>query len=268
MFEALALGGGGVRGGIHLGVLQAIAEKRGNLQFPEGIYGCSVGAIVGTAVAFNIPLPRIRAMFDKHFQLSSIFPPLRLTHLKEFPASKGLFPMTRLQETLVKAFREEGVEIETATIGDANQRLFLVASNLTTRKCTLLTGKTPLLSALLCSCAIPLVFQPQILYNHVYVDGGLFADTFQSFLTRPNVLHVYIHNPAPPVFHASLQTTSLSEFAYTLYRTTREKNPLPSALWIRDDRIQLLQEVTDADKQYLVDVGYREALRFLAQHGL
>lgn len=270
MFQALALGGGGVRGGIHIGVLQAIAEKRGHLQFPKGIYGCSVGAIVGTAVAFNIPLPRIRAMFDKHFQLSSLLPPLRLTNLKEFPTSKGLFPMTSLQDTLVKAFREEGVDIETAKIEDANQRLFIAASNLTTRRCTLLTGKTPLLSALLCSCAIPLVFQPQILYNHVYVDGGLFADTFQSFLTQqPDVLHVYIHNPAPPIFHASLSATSVSEFVHTLYRITRDKTPMSSStLWIRDDRIQLLQEVTENDKQYLIDLGYREALRFLTQHTL
>jgi predicted acylesterase/phospholipase RssA len=39
-----------------LALLAAIEKIKGDLQFPEGIYGCSIGSIVATAVALWITI--------------------------------------------------------------------------------------------------------------------------------------------------------------------------------------------------------------------
>jgi predicted acylesterase/phospholipase RssA len=73
MFRSIALGGGGVRGGLMIGGLSAL-QKYQTLEFPDGIYGCSAGALIATAVAYKIPLSAIKHMFETEFNLSTILP--------------------------------------------------------------------------------------------------------------------------------------------------------------------------------------------------
>ena len=53
----LALNGGGMRGGLQVGALAELARQTGeptvHKLFPGGVYGISVGAIVGSYVAFG-----------------------------------------------------------------------------------------------------------------------------------------------------------------------------------------------------------------------
>jgi hypothetical protein len=73
-FKILALSGGGSKGYLHIGALEILEEKVGNLHeyFKEGIYGCSVGSIIGTAIAFGIPLKKIKELF-KSLSFNELF---------------------------------------------------------------------------------------------------------------------------------------------------------------------------------------------------
>jgi predicted patatin/cPLA2 family phospholipase len=66
--------------------------------------------------------------------------------------------------------------------------LYIMASNLTKGKPTIFSENVPVLEALKCSCCIPGVFRPQILYNQVYVDGDIFVPSVDKFITSENVL--------------------------------------------------------------------------------
>ena len=139
MFRSIALGGGGVRGGMMIGGLAAL-EKHQPLVFPNGIYGCSAGSIIATGLAYNIPLSGIKLMFETEFNLSTVIPPINLASITSFTQEKGLFSMDAFTQTLIRAFDRQGIDLRNAVISDAPQKLFIVASNLTTRKPVLFTG--------------------------------------------------------------------------------------------------------------------------------
>jgi len=54
-FRALGLGGGGVKGILHIGALLELSKKQ-ELVFPDGVYGISVGSVIGTYIAFGLPV--------------------------------------------------------------------------------------------------------------------------------------------------------------------------------------------------------------------
>ena len=54
MFSILALGGGGLKGYLEIGAIEELEEHYGKLHetFHEGVYGCSIGSIIATCIAF------------------------------------------------------------------------------------------------------------------------------------------------------------------------------------------------------------------------
>jgi hypothetical protein len=266
LVRSIALGGGGVRGGIMIGGLAAL-ETHQSLQFPDGIYGCSAGAILATAVAFNIPLPNIRSMFDTDMQLSSVMPPVRLSTLTEFQKQKGLFSMDMFTEMVVNSFKKNGVELEGKKISDAPQKLSILASNLTTRRATMLSGDVPLLDALRCSSCLPFIFYPQVLFNNVYVDGGVLAHNLHK-LVPPECLVFHISRGGSSIFPSQLESISISAFLGDIYETSRKEFYPPNVLWFQNNTISVLQELTNEDKQALFDEGVLQATRFLAKRAV
>jgi predicted acylesterase/phospholipase RssA len=264
MYQALALGGGGVRGGLHVGALAAIERVRGNLQFPEGIYGCSVGSIVATAVAFGMSSAQIRTMFDTHFDLDRFIPPLRLTIVTELPDRKGLFSMDLLEQTLIKAFQSQSVDLTNKTLADAPQKLHIIASNMTRQTATIFQGNVRVLDAIKCSSCLPFVFMPQVLYNQVYLDGGIMVDSL-SELTPPDTLVLHISAPAEGIYPHELTTLSLPSFVHRIYRNTRPRPMGKNVLWLQNTTIGILQQLSPEDKVLLYDQGYSQAFAFLSK---
>lgn len=263
-FRSIAFSGGGVRGGLHVGAVAAIQTVYGNLQFPDGVYGSSIGSIVATAVAFGLDAIQIRSIFDKHLQLSAFLPPLRLTSIQNFAEKKGMFSMDKMEESIVTMFQEHGVDLRNKTCADAQQKLYIVASNLTRGKPTLFTGTVPVLQAIRCSCCLPFVFEPQVMYNQVYVDGGIQVHYLHKIVPE-NSLVVHISQVDKPFSARDVLSASIMEYTSSIYGNTR-KEPLPSnTLWLQNSTIGILQELTPDDKQLLFDQGYSQTLRFLSK---
>ena len=174
-FKKLALGGGGTKGILHVGALREL-QKHQPLQFPDGIYGCSVGSIMATYLSFNLPIDdRFVELSTKHISMDKLLPKLSFNDISAAFSSKGMFAMDVFEKAVVNLFLEYGIDLRNTTIGDTDQPLFIVASNITKGVPTIFTKDVPILDALKCSCCLPGIFKPQVLYNQLYIDGGVFV---------------------------------------------------------------------------------------------
>ena len=264
MFPSLALGGGGVRGGLHVGSLAAIESIRGNLSFPDGIYGCSVGAILATAVAFNLNSKQINDMFVEHFDLEKFVPAIRLSSLGDLVTKKGLFSMETLEATLIDAFSSQNIDIKDKTIAETPQKLYIVASNMTTQNITIFSGNIRILDAIKCSSCLPIIFEPQVLYNQVYLDGGVFVDSLAS-IVQEDTLVLHISAPAENIFPGEIPNMTIPTFLHRVYRNMRTKPACKNLIWLQNNTIGLLQDLTIEDKELLYQQGYSQTLAFLTK---
>ena len=264
MFRSLALGGGGVRAGLQIGALRALEETRGSLVFPDGYWGCSAGAIVATALAFNLTVAQIAHLFQSHMALSKSMPPLRLSSFADLPTTKGLFPMDQYEAHIVEAFRLYGIDLTTKTIADAPHPLHIVASNMTTKMTTIFTKQVRILDAIRCSSCLPFVFQPQVLYNNVYLDGGVMVDCLDS-LVPDDCLVLHISELPTHLYASRLETMDFTSYLYAIYRCARTRPVKPNVLWLRNSSVSILQELTSEQKEALVEDGYSSAVAFLTK---
>ena len=264
MFPSLALGGGGVRGGLHVGALAAIEKVRGNLNFPDGIYGCSVGAIVATAVAFNLTSKQIHDMFVQHFYTDKFVPQIRLSSFADLVSKKGLFSMDMMEATLVEAFKSQDIDIQTKTISEAPQKLYIVASNMTTQNVTIFSGKVRILDAIKCSACLPIVFEPQILYNQVYLDGGIFVNSLATIVPETSLI-LYISPPAENIFPSEIPEMTIPVFLHRVYRNMQNNPTNKNLIWLQNNTIGILQDLKPEDKELLYNEGYSQALAFLTK---
>lgn len=240
--------------------------ERQPLEFPDGIYGCSVGSIIATGLAFGVTVDQLESMLYTEFVLSSFVPPISLAAALSFQTKKGMFPMDLLEETILRGFDRIGIDLRGKVIADAHTKLWILASNLTTRKSTLLTGQVPVLAAIKASSCIPFVYQPQVIYNQVFLDGGVSCDCIVSVVPKDTlVFHIgYSQGPLVP---SVVEQMPIGAFWNNVYASVREGvRPLyPNVLVFDEPKLGPLSDVNDVDKKYMLDTGYEQASRFLAK---
>ena len=150
----ISLSGGGARGILHLGVLEAL-EKYGIL--PEIISGTSMGALVGVFYASGMKPLEILDLV----KLSKLH---RMINWK-LPAN-GLLDLKKARSILEKNIPEDDFAC-------LKIPFFCTVSNLNSGLTeTKSSGK--LFQWVLASASIPVIFEPQIIDGKTYVDGGLF----------------------------------------------------------------------------------------------
>jgi hypothetical protein len=260
MVRSIALGGGGTRGGLHLGALRALEDYRGDLLFPDGIYGSSAGAFIAVAIAFGMPLSSIHSMYNGSFTASKFIPQPKLDHILTAMDRRGVFSMDTVMNLVVTLFLEHGLDLRGKRCCDAKQPLYIVASNMTTGHPTILTGKVPVLDALRCSSAIPLVFEPQMLYGNLYLDGGVHLRCLGTVVPK-DTLVIHISGGLKKLTQAS----TLPEILFSCY-SGRASNYYGSNICrIRGIKTGILDELTQSDRDYLVREGYSQTRAFLSK---
>ena len=172
--------------------------------------------------------------------------------------------MDAFTQTLVRAFDRQGIDLRNALISDAPQSLYIVASNLTTRKPVLFTGKVPILDAIQASSCLPFVFHPQIIYNNVYIDGGFYVHNLHK-IVPPECLVFHISRDELTINQDRLKKMSLSDYSATLYEAFRSETLTPNVLWFKNNKIALMQELTPKQKKELFDEGFEQASRFFTK---
>jgi NTE family protein len=153
--NTLVLSAGGARGFAHLGVVRALREARVPIDL---IGGCSMGSIVGAAVALEWDDVEIK---DR----------LRNAFVNRNPVNDYTLPfLSLIKGRKVARLLEQnfgGLRIE-----ELWRPFFCVSTNLTTGTLAVHRGG-PLVDALHASISIPGLLPPVILGGDVHVDGGV-----------------------------------------------------------------------------------------------
>jgi predicted acylesterase/phospholipase RssA len=183
--RVLSLAGGGYLGLYTACVLAGLEERAGE---PLGrrfdlIAGTSIGGVLALALASEIPMDRLVALFDRHGQ--SVFsqrplPSGPLSRLRDLSRSIAgpKYSGTALREALV-------TELADTTLGRARHRVLVPAVDVET--CTTKIFKTPhgplsrgdatarMVDIAMATCAAPAYFPSVRIGERLYADGGLFA---------------------------------------------------------------------------------------------
>jgi NTE family protein len=170
---AWALSGGGNRGPIQVGAMRALFER--GIQ-PDLLVGTSAGALNAAFLATD-PTPQTNE---------------RLAQMWLNTKAQDIFPKPKWYMLLRAAFFGNGLDDNQArtrnfkkqlppgvkTFGDLKIKLYVTTADLQTGR-MYLYGDDPqadLLEAALASTALPVVWDPEVINGHQYVDGGIVAN--------------------------------------------------------------------------------------------
>jgi predicted acylesterase/phospholipase RssA len=272
-FRILALGGGGTKGFLEVGALELLEERVGPLHehFTEGVYGCSIGSILGTAVAFGVPVIKVRELF-KQFPVSELF---KLDmNIGDIIAKKGIFSMDYLESKLISAFNSIQIPIEKKNIGDALVPLRIQASNISKGIPTIFQKNVPVVKAILASSCIPFVFRPQQINDSLYVDGGFLTNVLMTTIPEADhekTLCFSIIHSDPHITPAKLKTMNPVDYAYKMYKTSclyeRKKTPIKNNLDLFYDKGNGLTSWTTVEQDEMMLVGRTLTQNFLTERG-
>ena len=253
-----------MRGALHIGGMKALLEFQESLEFPDGIYGYSIGAIIATAVAFRMTLKQIQTMMEETMNFDVFLPDMKIKSVLNLTTKCGLLPMDGVEKAIVSAFLKQGVDLRNKVISDAPQKLYIGASNFTTKRPVMFTGNVPILAALKASACIPLFFQPQVVYGNVYLDGGVYMYYFDEFLPR-DCLTFIVGYSSVPIHPKDLEEGNIVELVKQMYVGARHPPKSPHAMWFVEDKVHVIHDVTSGDKERLMLSGYSQARAFLTK---
>lgn len=160
-----ALSGGGAKGFAHLGALKVL--EKNNLK-PDIIAGTSAGSLVGVFYADGFAPDEIKELFEKR-------------DFREFIGfsipKRGIFKSTGLANFLKKNLRSKSFE-------ELQIPLRVVTSDWEKASTVVFSQGKNLVESVVASCSVPVVFNPQMIEEKPYVDGGLLKN-FPVSVIRP-----------------------------------------------------------------------------------
>ena len=179
----ITFSGGGARGIAHLGVLKVLLENEVN---PEVISGTSAGAIVGALFA---------AGYTPDESLKIINQTSFLSYFRPSYSWKGLLSVDKLGVLLKKYLPE--------TFDQLDRELAVAATDINSGE-TVYFNNGDLVSAILASSCVPLLFKPVNIRGRNYVDGGVLNNLpVEAIRDKVNVLIGVNSNPTTRVENLS-----------------------------------------------------------------
>ncbi len=145
--------GGGVRGIAHIGVLHALAERGIHA---ECLAGTSAGAIVAALYAGGHSTEAMLEFFETRS-------PLKLSKLSF--GKPGIIDTAKIRAELLEYFPEDSFEA-------LERRLFVAATDLLNARLVIFESG-PLISPILASSSVPVMFTPTKIAGRWFADGGL-----------------------------------------------------------------------------------------------
>lgn len=153
----LALGGGGARGSAHIGALMEL-ERLGIR--PSLITGTSIGGLIGACYAAGLSVAEIKAAYQK----------INISKLYALPGSlPALTGNNKIEQLLEET-------IGRPTFADLGIPLAVVTSDLVSRQEVIL-DEGDVVTAVLATMAIPILFPPVEREGLVLADGGIINNT-------------------------------------------------------------------------------------------
>lgn len=263
----IALGGGGAKGILHIGALQELSKTQ-KLNFPDGIYGSSVGAVIATCVAFNLPLNGILQFVSKCSSIESLVPSkFEMRGVSKVFSEKGIYGMDIFEKRIVELFDTNGISISDKLLKDAHMPLHIVASNLTTGKPTVFSGNIRVIDALKCSCCIPVLFRPIDLYGQMYIDGDILTPCIAS-IAPPGTIVISLHKKrkrsiTPSIIDSISPVEYVSGLYWMVTRRLQMSQSSPTTLGLSYPNLHSDSDLSDHDIDKILETASREFGRFL-----
>ncbi len=174
----LALGGGGMRGAAHIGVLEVLEREGVHVDY---IAGTSMGSVVGGLYAAGVPICQLEEKFThgmlmKHFMTAPIsvrlavapaFLPLKAMGSHQYD---GLYRGNIFRKFLDKSVPQDDKNIESFRIPFCAVALNLIDG----KPYALNTGNFG--RTLQASCALPMLRRPVRIDDKLFVDGGVLVN--------------------------------------------------------------------------------------------
>ena len=238
----IALGGGGVRGAAHVGVLQEIDSAGINI---DRIAGVSAGAVIGCLYAYSLDGKWIEDHFRKIWSSQS-FSDLKSKTFFDNGSTKSFVGgikkslidhvialMSLHRNSLIKNDQLREILELLVPVGNFNQLkipLKIISTDIASGE-DVISERGNLIDALLKSCSIPGIMEPVIEGERVIVDGG-----------------VSMPIPISPLAESCDVTVAVDIGVYKFNNLT---NPNAKSIKIRSDIITSnrlkLKQVSDAD---------------------
>lgn len=220
----LALGGGGAKGILHIGVLQELTKHQ-SLIFPDGIYGSSAGSIIASCIAFDVPIDMVLNFINKNSSIQSVIPAkFDIQNVSKLFSNKGLYNMDVFTERMIALFKSAGIDIQHKKLRDAGMPLYIVSSNITKGIPTIFSDDVLVLDALRCSCCIPFMFQPQKMGDSLYVDGDILTPNLTSICSEDTFVVNLDKQRKSGITLSQLESISALDYAKELYLIVSSHN--------------------------------------------
>jgi hypothetical protein len=261
MLRSIAFGGGGLRGILHAGIYRAISEAHPSMDFPDGIYGCSVGCLFAIGAAYRLHPDQVDSLCMKYMTTDSFLGRITLENLQTLLEKRGLVTTETLLTMTLEVFDSCGIDLRDKTIDDLPQKVYFVSSNLTTERPSLLTGKIPVLKALACSSCIPYIFIPEVLNGDVHLDGGVYTRCLREIVPSETIV---FHLTRTDSFVAPT-TGSVFDILASMIRGPRYLHSGPNTFKVDNRSVTVLGDLTDHEKKEAIEGGYLQARAFFAK---
>lgn len=235
---SLALGGGGIKGIAHIGVLNVL--ERTGIKV-RAVAGTSAGGIIGAAFSSGLGSDRIKEIILKMDQKS-----LFQRGKNEGPAILGLAGLTNLLTEVLGDRLISDLKIPfacTAVDLDAGQEIILTQGRV--------------VDAILATIAVPGVFPPKLWNGHTLVDGGV-LDPVPIALARwlaPKLPVVAVFLSPPPENWRELAPIELPINA-----------PIPQPILERISRLRISQAIRIFGESYDISTRMLGELRVQMDH--
>ena len=240
---AIVLSGGGARGAIQLGVLQALDEY--NIKV-EAIAGTSIGSIIGAFYSAGItPMMMKKIMADQGFA--------KMFHFSW--NKKGLLTMKDLYKTFNKYHPEK-------SFSSLNIPFYACASNLDTNRCEIF-NEGDLHKAVAASASIPVLFQPVELNGYHYIDGGLYNNfPIEPLLKKySNILGIHVNNIKQP---DEYNVFAIAERIFTAVVQQNVKRKMTKCDFLINPVLENKYGIIDfRNTEELFEIGYKEGVDFV-----
>lgn len=175
---ALALGGGGARGGAHLGVLKVLRDNNIPIDY---IVGNSMGAIVGGFYAAGVPIEDIRKMMQngtmrKAYTPMPLAPKVVLAGFSKLSPFKGKNPYAGLfSGKSFRKFLSKNLPSPDMQFSETKIPFSAVATNLIDGQAYRISEGS-LAIGMQASSAISPLIKPVPIDDKIYIDGGVRAN--------------------------------------------------------------------------------------------
>ncbi len=246
MKVGIALSGGGARGIVHIGALQALKE---NEIIPDLLAGTSAGSLAGAFYASGASTEKMMD-FVKDNSLLKLF---------SFSWAKGgITDLSNLRKKLTQY-------LDVSTFEELAIPLTVAISNLNTGKVEYVS-EGPLLDVITASCSIPVIFKPLKINGSQYVDGGLLANAPVKPLIRKSDFIIGI-NLVPRVDVPDEELSSILQVAQRCFDLAALNNIKPQLelcdMVIEPKNLKHYDRfnVNQMDELYLM--GYDETMKMM-----